>query len=411
MTKKEKRFLEGKLSELLNNNIISNEQYNTAKNYFSDKSQGKSSSVTIFLSIGILLIALSLITLFAINWNNIAEPIKIVISFLPLVITSIMLHKSIYNGDKKIKLYTGIFAPISILATNSLVSQVFHIQTEIYELIFTSLLMFLPVAFVLRNSISVIVYGVGAISYSLAAADNYFYELALKFNAVTISLPLIIFNMINYIRNKNDRKNIIMWTINICLVTVLAVRFEVLRADCFILYFYMLYFVTRYLFGSETFINKLFSFVITSFIVISCANSYILSFVEDIDLGLDTLVLTLLTGLFFFLSKAYRDTNEYFTSVFVFLIQLSKLNREILLVLCNIIVVLRGIYKIITGNKLKLNNQTKQGVGLILLIILFRFISSDLSFMKKSILFLITGIGFMAGADIMKKKMGEDDDK
>ena len=135
MKKKEYKFLEEKLTELVDNNIISNEQYAASKDYFKNVKNENKSIVTIFLSIGVLLIALSIITLFAVNWDSISKPAKVVISFIPITITSVMLYLAMYKDDKKLKLYTSIFAPISILATNSLISQIFHIQTEIYELI------------------------------------------------------------------------------------------------------------------------------------------------------------------------------------------------------------------------------------------------------------------------------------
>ena len=158
MNKKEYKFLENKLFELNENNIISEEQYKNAKDYFNNQTKPGKSIITIFTSIGFLLVALSVITLFAMNWEVISKEFKVIISFIPIVITAIMMFFSMKKEDKQIKLYTSIIAPISILATNSLITQVFHIQTEIYEMFFTSLLMFMPIAFILRNYLSILVY-------------------------------------------------------------------------------------------------------------------------------------------------------------------------------------------------------------------------------------------------------------
>ena len=89
MNKKNIKFLENKLSELMDNNIISYEQYQNAKQYFNANQE--KSVVTIFGAIGVLLIALSIITIFAINWSIIPVIIKTIIAFVPIAITCVML--------------------------------------------------------------------------------------------------------------------------------------------------------------------------------------------------------------------------------------------------------------------------------------------------------------------------------
>lgn len=410
MKKKEYKFLEEKLTELVDNNIISKEQYGTAKDYFSNVKNENKSIFTIFFSIGFLLIALSIITLFAVNWDSISKSAKVVISFIPITITSIMLYFSMYKNDKKLKIYTSIFAPLSILATNSLISQIFHIQTEIYELIFISLVMFLPIAFILRNYISIVIYGIGTIIYCFIAVSSGYSQSLVFFNAILISAPLMIYNAINYINNKNDGKNLIMWLINMGLITLLLTHLELLREDTFILYFYMLYLLTKLLYPKDNYINKLFIILFTGFLIISCTSHSILSFVKDIELGIDTIVLTALTGWLFYLTRTYEEIKEYFIGTFVLLLQFSKLDQDTVFLFTNIITGALGIYKIFIGNKTNSNKQTKQGIALVILLILFRFMSSDLDFMEKSIIFLLTGVGFMVGANILSKKGGQKDE-
>ena len=55
--------------------------------------------------------------------------------------------------------------------------------------------------------------------------------------------------------------------------------------------------------------------------------------------------------------------------------------------------------------------EIKNGVSIILLLILFRFINSEISFMGKSIMFLIAGISFMIGSNIIKKRIGGEKDE
>lgn len=404
MKKKDRNFLDDKMIELVDKNIISREQYNTAMDYFNNVPQDTKSVSNIFWGIGTLLIALSIITLFAINWNYIPKEIKVIISFVPIVITSIMLYFTMKNNNKSLKICTGIFAPISILATNALVTQVFHIQTQIYEMLFISLIMFLPIVLIIRNYITIVVYGIGTIIYAFSAMDSDLAESLILVNVLITACPLIIYNIINYIKNKDDSKNYAMWIVNIILITLFSLRFELIRWDSIIVYIYMLYMLTLILFSKDKKMSKILSFILTACILVSCISPVFLSYVDELKIGIDTVVLLVLTGVFFYLSKEYKNINQYFTLIFVLLVQFSKFDASILCIIINILVIIYGINKIIIGNKNNMKKEIKQGTTLIILPILFRFMSSDLSFGTKSIIFLIAGVGFMIGAKLINNK-------
>ena len=410
MKKKDYKFLEEKLSELVDHNIISSEQCANAKDYFSNLKSEKKSLVTIFLSLGILLIALSVITLFAINWDTLSKSIKVIISFVPLVITSVMLYISMSTDDKKMKLYTSIIAPIAILATNSLISQVFHIQTEIYELILISTIMFLPIAFILRNYISIIVYGLGTIIYAFTAMDSAISDSLVILNTTIIAIPTVIYNIINYRNDKDDRKNLVMWVVNVCLVSLLLIKVEIVKPDSLIIYPFMIYLLTKFLFKKDNFVTKIISVCFILFLIISCTSTIFLSFVDDVELSFDTILLLVISGILFYLLKSYETPKDCLIGIFVLFLQFSGLDEELLIIIVNLMVGIYGIYNIVLGNKNNSNRNIKQGVALILLLILFRFISSDLSFAQKSVIFLLTGLGFMGGANYLNKKGGQKDE-
>lgn len=410
MNKKDYKFLDNRLLELVNNNIISNEQYINAKEYYNAKNENKSISV-IFGAIGVFLMALSLITIFAINWGDIEKEIKIFISFVPLVITSVMLYIYMAKNNKKMKLYTSIFAPIAIIATNSLISQIFHIQTEIYELIFISLIMFLPITFILRNYVSIIVYGIGVIIYAFAVLDSFVSENIALLRIFLISLPLFIYNIQNYINNRKDGKNVVMWIINVIMVTVFLFYKEIFRADVFLIYIYMIYFITQTLFDKDNILNRILSILFIGYLIISCTTIDMVYYAEEIEFGLDTIFITILTGIFIYLSKAYRNSEEYFIFLFILFMQYVGIDANVTFIFINIIALALGIYKIVIGNQRSSYKEIRKGVSLILFLILLRFISSDISFMGKSIMFLIAGISFMIGSNIIKKRIGGEKDE
>lgn len=405
MNKKDYKFLNNRLSELVDNNIISKEQLEQSQNYFSSRQSNKNMS-TIFGAIGIFLIALSIITLFAMNWYTIPKTLKVMISFIPITVASVMLFKYMQKEDKKLQLYTSIFSPVAIIATNSLISQIFHIQTEVFELFFTSLLMFMPIAFILRNFMAILVYGTGTVIYALTAIESYGSETEALLKIFLIALPLVIFNVLNYIKHKEDKTNVLAWIVNAILLTLFLSYKEILHEESILMYLYMLYFATLTLFTKENILSKILSFAFLGYLLISCTTAEMLEFTEDLTIYEDTFLIAILSGIFIYISKAYKEPKEYFTFAFIMLAQFTNLSSEILFVIANLITITFGIYRIILGNEKGLPSETKKGLAIILIVIMFRFVSSDLSFGTKSTLFLIAGIIFMLSGKFINKKIG-----
>lgn len=405
MNKKDFKFLNSKLLELVDNDIITDQQCVTAQNYFAIKKENKSLS-TIFAALGVFLIALSIITLFAMNWDSIGKTLKVIIAFVPITITGVLLYKYLRTDNKKLQLYTSIFAPVSILATNSLLSQIFHMQTEIFELFFTSLLMFMPIAFILFNKLALIVYCCGTAFYSMIAIEAYGSEGEALLRCFILTLPILISNLLLYRKDKEDHRNILMWITNVFLVSLLVFYKELISPESILMYFYMLYFLTQMLFSRNNPLNKVLSFGFIYYLLLSCTTAELLEFAEEITPQIDTLLITALTGIFIYFSDAYKHPKEYFIFIFMMLVQFTGFPKEILFVLVNLLALSLGIYKIVIGNQKGYHKEIKQGLALVLLLIAFRFVSADLSFGTKSIIFLLAGIAFLFGGKIIKKRIG-----
>ena len=411
MNKKEQKFLGSKMNELVENDIISSDQYNNAMMFFNKQIKPGKSIVTILTGIGIFLMALSMITLFAINWENIAKSGKVMISFLPIIGVAIMMFFYMKREDKKLGVYTAVFAPVAIIATNSLINQVFHMQTEVYEMFFTSLMMFLPIAFILRNYLSMLVYGVGTVIYSLSATGGWSAEWQALLSVFVLALPLIVFNVINYLKNRDDKKNVLMWTCNVVLITLLLFVKEIMNPQIIFIYSYLMYLLTRILFDEDNFLSKVFKVYFVGFMLIGCISSGLFEFASEMELGFDALILAVLTGIAVYVSKTYKDIKEMALLVFIAMIQYTCLDEMTLFILTNLLVAAVGIYKVVMGNKYGDYKETKQGIAIILLLIAYRFLLSELDFATKSVLFLITGAAFLIGARSVKKKIGGDDDE
>lgn len=405
MNNKEYNFLRLKLSELVNNSIISREQYVEADKHFYNYRKDKTSLVTIFTAIGVLLIALSIITVFAFNWDTIPKGVKVLISFIPLIITSVMMYRCIATKEDKISLYTSIFAPLSIIATNSLITQIFHIQMEIAEMFFISMVMFLPIVFILRNHMSLFIYGFCTIIYAMTINTFSGEDLTLL-KTIFLALPLFIYNFINYVENKDSSKNMLMWLINTIILSIVLFSKEVLRPDVTIIYIYLLHLITIKLFEKENVISSVLRLMFILYLIISCISSDMLGYIEYMKFGTDTLILSLTAAIFIYLSKAYKDVKEIFILIFVLLIQYTKMDLELLFILINILTIAYGVYKIIDGNHKNVYGKVMQGVAIILILIMIRFMNSDLDFLSKSIMFLITGSSFIISANVIKKRLG-----
>lgn len=402
MNKKDYSFIENKLNELSSKEIITEEQCVSALSYFEKQIKSDKSMITIFTGIGLLLVALGVITLFAINWSLIPKIIKIMISFMPIIITAIMLFFTMKNDSNKMKIYTSIIAPLSILATNSLIVQVFNIQMEIYQMFFMSVIMFMPITFILKNYLSIFVYSIGAIIYISCSSYNSYMCI---WAASVVLLPLIIYGIINYKKDKSDKRNTLIWLAIFIGMTVFATKLEILREYVLPFYFYLIYLISKTLFEEKSILTKIFKVSTMVFLLIACAFENFHLF-NKFTFGIDMGILILLIGVFIFLSKSYKKPKEYFDFIFVCLLQTEPLLKESFFIFSNLLALLLGCYKIVLGTRYEKYKEAMQGIAIILYLIFIRFVNSDLSFTIKSIIFLVSGVSFIVIANILKKKLG-----
>ena len=135
------------------------------------------------------------------------------------------------------------------------------------------------------------------------------------------------------------------------------------------------------------------------------------AYAEFITFGWDMLVFSLVAAAGVYLTKIYKDVKEVLLLVFLGLIQFTMMPAESLFIFVNIVAIIYGIYKIVLGNRDASYKEIKQGIAMILLLIMFRFVNADLDFTTKSVMFLIAGSGFLIGANILKKRIGGSKDE
>jgi hypothetical protein len=249
------------------------------------------------------------------------------------------------------------------------------------------------------------VYAVGVVIYAFCAVEE-MYELPALLTILLLALPMVIFNCINYIKKKEDKRNTLLWVANVILISLLFFCEEIVRPEASVIYVYLIYVLSLCLFKRETLLNRMIAVCFGAFLLISCIGEDFVSYAEDITFGWDIFILTAVTVAAVYLSKLYKTPKEYIFIGQIILLQFLKLPAEFLFYAMNFLALIWGITKIISGNKEGEIKRLKQGVAIILYLIFIRFMNADIGFMEKSVIFLISGIGFIVGARLLEKKLG-----
>ena len=91
------------ISELLENNIISQEVATNISAYYKSKEDSQPNRLfTVFGVLGATLVGLGIILIIAHNWDNLSRSIKTVFAFIPLVIAQLVSGYSIYKEKSQV---------------------------------------------------------------------------------------------------------------------------------------------------------------------------------------------------------------------------------------------------------------------------------------------------------------------
>ncbi len=124
--------LEKKLSEWVSNDLLSSEQAKKIAVHEGTK-PGSSWAIYGFLLLGVVVIGIGIVSLVAANWRVIPDTLKLSVDFLILII----LAGGVYTAWKKKKAILFELLLISFmllcLASIGLISQIYHIYSELYQ--------------------------------------------------------------------------------------------------------------------------------------------------------------------------------------------------------------------------------------------------------------------------------------
>ena len=141
------------ISELLENNIISQEVATNITAYYKSKEDSQPNRLfTVFGVLGATLVGLGIILIIAHNWDNLSRSIKTVFAFIPLVIAQLVSGYSIYKEKSQVwKESSGTFLFFAIGASIALVSQIYNIPGDLGSFLFTWIVLTLPLIYLLNS--------------------------------------------------------------------------------------------------------------------------------------------------------------------------------------------------------------------------------------------------------------------
>lgn len=154
------------LSELVKAAVIDSQTADKIHNYYKGKSSlhGKTMGI-VLASIGLAMMGLALILFVAHNWDNLSRTQKIILAYIPLVLGQIysffVLGK---NGNSKWRELSSCILFFAVGVVLALVAQIYHIHGNV---LFTWMVLVLPIVYLMRSSLCAFLYLIGITGYNL----------------------------------------------------------------------------------------------------------------------------------------------------------------------------------------------------------------------------------------------------
>ncbi|KPM31971.1 Hypothetical protein I595_1619 [Croceitalea dokdonensis DOKDO 023] len=152
------QHLKRQLNELVDASVIQQATANDIEAYYTAKHAEKPNRLfTVFGVLGALLSGLGIILIIAHNWDGMGKTLKCVLAFMPLLLgQALCAYATIKNKGNTWKESSSIFLLLSVGATISLVSQIYHIPGDISDFLLVWIFVTAPVMYLFRSNAAVI---------------------------------------------------------------------------------------------------------------------------------------------------------------------------------------------------------------------------------------------------------------
>ncbi|MEL6192313.1 MAG: DUF2157 domain-containing protein [Bacteroidota bacterium] len=421
------------LTELIEAGLISEDTAARIREYYGRKLAPATNRLFIVFGVlGALLVGLGIILIIAHNWDNLSRSIKTVFAFLPMLIGQGLCAYTLLKKKESIswRESSTVFLFLAVGSSISLVSQIYNIPGNISSFILSWMLLCLPLVYIMRSSITSLMYLIGITYYAMETG----YGSGADFQTY-LYWPLLMLMLPHYYllyKHKPESNFMILhnWLVPISLLFVLPTI--IIDMSELMLLGYVSLLGLFYLIGETSFfaqqkIRSAGYTVIGSLGTIGIMMG--LSFDEfwrelaERDFPLNELVIapefyltvliTLLAiGLLYYLQKGkgldslkpMRVTFLLFIPIFII-----GMYSPVAVWLVNLLVFAIGILTIRDGAQRDHLGILNYGLLIITILIICRFFDTNLSFVVRGLLFVAVGAGFFATNNWMLKKRKTDE--
>ena len=423
------------LTELVSAQVISNDTAQQISDYYRSKGAKPDNSnrqLLIFGVFGALLVGVGLMFIVANQWEVFPVIVKTFCAFLLLIIPQLLCGYVLLKKADKIvwRESTALMLFFAVGANISLVSQIYHINGDASSFLLVWMLLTLPLIYILDASAISLAYFIGIMSYSIAVRSDVSDPLREYFYWFLFVLPLP--RYFRLFKRSPESPLFILhhWIIPLVLTMILGM---LSRKNAIWMYpAYVSMFGMIYLAGNNPFFSKR-SILQNGYRIIGFAGMFctmlILSFKmnwrdlsgRNIEFGnlagtpefIVNLVLIGFASMLLFrqnknlpLKKWKMIEATYLIFMFIFILGIFT-SRSYILV--NIYLFLMGMIMIRKGSQLANLGELNTGLIIIALLVAFRSVDADLTFVVKGSVLVLVGIGFFIANWLIINKRKENE--
>jgi uncharacterized membrane protein len=425
------------LDELKGAGVIDEATAERIGDYFRQKSEGSHNRLfVVFGVLGAILVGLGIVLIVAHNWDELSRPVKVFFSFLPLLAGQFCCGYALLKKQNSLawRESSAAFLFFAVGSSISLISQVYHIHGDLSTFLFTWMLLCLPLVYLLRSSVTSLLYIAGITYYQVVS--NYTFDIFSHAHKESFNywwmLALAAPYYYSLFRNNAGSNYLIFhnWFVPLSLTISLGALCR--YAEDLIYISYMSLFAIFYLAGTSEFFNHskrrfngylvigslgtMHILLLMSFRFfwdhLSTRSLFVFSEMLPTRDFLAAFVLTALAGVMLYLrqkGRSYKELHPVTVSflLYILIFMVGYSNVVVPVVFINLLVLACGVYTIRVGAKADHLGVLNYGLLTITALVVCRFFDSDMSFVVRGFLFVLVGAGFFVTNYLMLRKRKE----
>lgn len=407
------------IEELLAAGLINEDTASDIQKYFQQKPDNSGQRyLLVFGILGALLVGLGIILILAHNWDTLSKSVKVVISFIPLLISQALCAYSLFIKTEiaSLKETASTLLFLAIGASIALISQIYNIPGNFTSYLFVWMLLALPIVYLLKSNAAFIFYMIGITAYGIEAGymDRPFSMAPWYWILLIAGLPYYYFQCTR--KPNSNFTNLHHWLIALSVLICFNTSIDNDTAE-----YYMRNMVPAsmnvlacfYLIGHLPYFRKQ-RVLSNPFLTLGSLGSIIMLLIftfDDVwpsreieDATIFSLQHILMYGTFILavllLINRYRNTksiipkpvewNFILFALLWYAIPVSLVTAVVI----NFIVLITGVLTIREGAESNHLGILNYGLIIIAALTICRFFDTNLSFVWRGILFVLVGIGF-----------------